>query len=164
MKNVKELLFGLFILVSINGCIGTKTLTKEEIDTKYTYTYTQNKDEVLKAIAKSIEQLDWTLLDIDAKTSINTISGFVPITDKDSALTNSKPPMEATNISQISLRTNISAFSFGAYMYITLYTLNENVTIKLAASTSQIVEKEKLPQYLEQLHLKIEENLLDKNN
>ena len=160
-KNLTNFLIIMIITTIFTGCAFTTTTTKQEVLKKYTYSFKQSPDDLVTATKLAVKQLDWTISDNLDKVSIYLMGGVGAsfTSNEKKAWENTAPLKNATSKNFIEVRTPISVFSYGALIYVSIYEFNNTSYIKMAASTSQMIEKKNLSKYLNTLQLKIKSNL-----
>lgn len=163
----------LLILVALlSGCSSMhniKTLSKQEVTESYTHKFDAPYNDVLNATTEAISKLGWTTKKVSETTEgvsgdeifLFLLAGFasLELSDDEGAWKSVEPPKSATKITFIQARTSGTLISFGANIYVTIYTDGNSVDMKLSASTSQIVEKKKLPEYLNTIYSEVKSML-----
>jgi hypothetical protein len=89
--------------------------------------------------------------------------GAANTSDDEKAWKTVEPPKTSTEMTFILARTPASLVSYGAHIYVTIYTNDDKVGMKLSASSSQVFEKKKFPEYLNSLHNTVKSDLDNKN-
>ena len=161
---IKQMVAFLVLGIMLSGCAITSTTTRQDVMKKHTHEFKGNTSiKVLNATKLAVKQLDWSMNDVGDKVFRFLIGGAVTPLTSDSKLAwkNVEPDTKSTEQNFVSIRTPISAFSFGAHLYISIYQNNNSTYMRMAGSTTQRVEKKKIPQHLQNLYHQIKSNLND---
>lgn len=154
MKHLLTLLAVLALPACAN--LQPKTVTSSDRDVQSTLVFKASTDETGKAIKEVLSEKRWKLLyegEQPPKNEYSYFSNRSPLSDEsydriawDKSLNSTMPPRK-----YLQAKTPTNAFSFGAELFITLFESPEKGTVvSITASTSQIIEKDKLDGYIDE--------------
>jgi hypothetical protein len=152
MKRVATLL--LAILISACANLEPKTVSSSDLGTQGKLIFKDDVAQTIDATKKAFSENGWKILYEGSEPPQKDYAYFSnrdPFSDKsydriawDQALSSTMPPKHF-----ITGKTPTSAFSFGAELFITIFEAPDSGSVvSIAASTSQVVEKDKLELYI----------------
>lgn len=159
MPFVIIMVFSFLFLSCSSNVFKAETVSEEETNEIYTFTYTQPASVLLNKLNESIADLHWVKMSEESVTQIVengklnwSIRTLHPNTSDDrSAWLFVSPKHKVDKLIFVKARTPMSPFSYGAELYISVFSLGNESTIRFSASTMQIVEKKHLPKYMMKL-------------
>jgi len=140
----------IFIMVNFSGCTKVflpKVTTIGDVKSKHTHQLYTTNQQARDSLKLTIKQLNWSLLGVSTKLSMSAV--------------NIKPPKEASKKIYFKIKTPMTLFSYGAIVYVAIYNYNYKTYMRLSGVAQQIVERKKLPQYLNTLYKKTKLNIKD---
>jgi len=152
-----------FSSLVLNGCalsaaqLGAITTPEAITDSKYSFTYDIDNNQLTKIINTAVKTLDWKKLEehhnvlLDSKSekiSWELKTKHTITSEYVKAWSAVSPDEMVEDLTFIKIRTPMSMFSFGAEIFIGVSSKNKQTTVKYSGSTTQIAEKDKIESYL----------------
>ena len=174
MKNIfKVLVIALFT----SGCVAPKivSVNQETVDTKFTKVYQSPIADVLSIINKTIDELEWVKLEEHHNVlkalangkqmwKIETKKAFYTKSDYKYSWQVVAPKTKVEDLIFLKVRTKQSIKSLGAKLYLGIALKKGKTTVRYTGSTSQVMEKEKLNDYLKELSDKVNKKIEQRGN
>ena len=140
--------------------LGAKTTPEEVTDQDYSFTYDADNSEIVNIIKESTKELGWVKLEEHHDVIQRKNDGIVTVEFRTRKTITSEykkswyavsPESVVDDLAYIKVRTPVTLFSYGADIYIGVASEGDTTTIKYSGSTTQVVEKDKMVPYLNEL-------------
>lgn len=156
----KKLVSIFFLLIFLTGCstLQPKIINTKNLALKERLVFNANLENVSSSIEEFFQEKEWTLYYSDEKRPTKSYSyfsnaGAAPFDYKNydtvawnqNSLENLEPKYFITG------KTPTTITSFGAELFIVLYSLDKKTIVQASIATSQLAEKNKLEKYLTEL-------------
>ena len=169
MKNIFKILL---IVLFTSGCVAPKivSINQETVDTKFTKVYQFPIADVLSIINNTINELGWvkleehhnvlkTLANGKQMWKIETKKAFYTKSDYKQSWQVVAPKIKVEDLIFIKIRTPRSLKSLGAELYLGIALKKGKTTVRYTGSTSQVMEKENLNDYLKDLSSSVNQKI-----